>query len=803
MGRLPEFFGNICRLHRESHRFVFESDAGNSGFIEYRTPRTVRVLLQRGSPPSEEEVSYAVTAADSLPLHSLYEKSESGCTVLSVPGGIQTRLYEAGARLEFCTPEGRLFNADGMSATWIGTEACVYKVLQPGERFVGMGEKSGPLDRRGHAYTHWNTDKFGYPADHDPLYLSTPFYIGIHGGLLYGIFLDNSHRSTFNFGASTHRFAWFSVEDGALDYYMFWGETIGDLLDEYTRLTGRPALPPRWALGFQQCRYSYYPESELYALARTFRDKQLPCDVLYLDIHYMNAYKAFSFDPERFPDPKRLVSDLQGEGFKTAVILDPGIKIEKRYAAYESGKERDVFVRYADGEPYVGEVWPGACHFPDFTSERGRQWWSELMRFYTNLGIRGFWNDMNEPAAWGQCLPNALLFDNEGRGATHRQVRNVYGMLMTRSTLQGVRAAAPNRRPLMLTRAGFSGIQRYSAVWTGDNVSSDEHLLLGVRLVNSLGLVGVAFSGNDAGGFAGEASPSLYARWLSIAVFQPFLRAHTVVNSRDAEPWCFGEEVEQIARNYLNLRYRLVVPYLYALLRKAALNGSSPVRSLAYAWPHRAEVYAPEYHNQFMLGDALLVVPAASQAEFVRLWLPPGTWYCLWTGERIEGGRSLITECPTAKLPVFVRAGSVLPMQPLCQNLDQLPEELELHLYCGDSGGLSWYEDDGESYDFEQGIFSERNITLSDNTLRIEAAQGDFVSSIKRWVLIWHGASPERVRIDGREYQTETLPEHRLLQPITGIDSFFGGKGVELRETNLRRLSIKTVRHDLEIRWED
>ena len=553
MGKISETFGHINQISVKDDCVRYNS--GNAyGQLTYYRSSVLNVVLSKDEINNKH--SYAVISSPEN-VHTSYTKDDQVLKFNS--DKLKVELNIENGKIAIFDLQDKLISKDGLAVRWLGTEVVVSKELLEGEKFVGLGEKTGPLNRRGNAYVNWNTDKFGYAIDQDPLYLSTPFYIGIHNGMFYGVFVDNSYKTVFNFGASTERFSWFSAEDGEMNYYFIHGDTVAEVIQHYTWLTGRMKMPPLWSLGFQQCRYSYYPDDEIYQLAQTFRAKQIPCDVLYLDIHYMDAYKSFTFDKERFPFPMQMISDIRKSGFKTAVILDPGIKVEDGYGPYDSGIKKDVFLKYPDGENYIGEVWSGRSHFPDFTSNNAREWWKNLLPFYSDLGVKGFWNDMNEPAVWGQCIPNFIEFDFDGDKTTHREARNVYGMQMARATAEGLIENQPGERPFVLTRAGFSGIQRFSAVWTGDNISSDEHLLAGVRLVNSLGLTGVSFCGNDAGGFAGDASPELYARWITIAAFQPFFRAHTVVNSRDAEPWCFGELVEQIARNYIGLRYKLIL----------------------------------------------------------------------------------------------------------------------------------------------------------------------------------------------------------------------------------------------------
>jgi len=645
--------------------------------------------------------------------------------------------------LTFYDSEGKLLNKDdSLGISWIGTEVSAYKQLQPNEKFLGLGEKTGNLNRTGNAYTNWNTDYFAYGVGDDPLYLSIPFYLGVHELGSYGIFFDNTHKSLFNFGASTNRFAYFSAEDGDLDYYFIHQPTVAGIISSYTWLTGRMQMPPKWALGFQQCRYSYYPESEVLAVAQAFRDKKMPADVIYLDIHHMEEYKVFTFDGERFPNPKALIQRLKEKGFKVVVILDPGIKKDTSYAPYREGMEKGLFLTYPDGQTYEGQVWPGWCAFPDFTKEATRSWWADKMAFYTEAGVDGFWTDMNEPASWGQCTPNLLEFDFEGEKTSHREGRNTYGMQMARSTRDGALRQTPNKRPFVLTRSGFAGIQRYAAAWTGDNVASEEHMLAGVRLVNSLGLSGVSFAGYDVGGFAGEASKGLFARWMSIAAFSPLYRAHSMINTKDAEPWAFGEEVEEISRNYLNFRYS-ILPTIYSSFYQSTQNGLPLSSSLAIHYPQDETIYQTAFQNQYQFCDAFLVAPIESFKEISKVYLPQGDWYYLYSDLKHSGNQVIYQDSPLSYLPVYVKGGSLFAQQSLGQHSGMKHDGiLNLHLYKGKEGSTyQHYEDAGEDLNYLNGDYFTRAITYqpNDGSLTFMQVEGKLPSQFHTLRIYFHG----------------------------------------------------------------
>lgn len=712
-------------------------------------------------------------------------------SVIAKPESCQVDFLESTGRVELKTPELRvsinlenfslsffdrqdnLLNSDDpLSISWIGSEVTNYKKVQKGEKFIGLGEKTGNLNRAGKAYTNWNTDYFAYGVGDDPLYLSIPFYLGIHEAGSYGIFLDNTHKTVFNFGASTNRFVYFSAEDGDMDYYFVHYPTPAEIIQAYTRLTGRMQMPPKWALGFQQCRYSYYPDSEVYAVAQGFRDKKMPADVIYLDIHHMEAYKVFTFDGEKFSDPKAMISRLKEKGFRVVVIMDPGIKTEKGYLPYTEGLEKDLFVKYPDGEVYEAQVWPGWCAFPDFTKEGTRAWWAEKMAFYTEAGVDGFWTDMNEPASWGQFTPNLIEFEYDGEKASHRKARNIYGMQMARSAQEGSVYQNPTARPFVLTRSGFAGIQRYAAAWTGDNVASEEHMLAGIRLVNSLGLSGVSFAGYDVGGFAGEASKGLFARWMSIAAFAPFYRAHSMINTKDSEPWAFGEETEEISRNYMKLRYKLL-PTLYSSFYSSTQTGLPIAESLAIQYAQDENIYQSAFQNQYLFCNSFLVAPIESYREICKVYLPHGEWYYLYSDQKHRGQTTIYQDCPLNYLPVFVKAGQIFTMQ---SDVDFTGAKhdgtLRIHVYKGEEGSeYLHYEDAGEGLEYLNEGYFKRKITYSpeNKSLHLTLAEGKYASDFSNLRIYLHGFDNSSVQISGKTLELKK-ENYAFLGKLTEFD---------------------------------
>jgi len=738
--------------------------------ISVYSPNIVRVRMDQQQLGSD--FSYAVIAK---PRPGNVKISQDDVNLQILTESLKVVIQKKPYSITFHTLSGEVINQDetGLTTSWIGTEVTTYKKMQEGERFLGLGEKTGNLDRTGNAYVNWNSDVFGYSTSQDPLYSTIPFYIGIHHGLNYGVFFDNSYRSTFNFGASNNRFSSFGALGGEMNYYFIYHANMPGIIKSYTDLTGRMHMPPLWSLGYQQNRYSYYPDTEVLRIAQTLREKHIPADGITLDIHYMDAYKLFTWNKERFPDPAAMVRKLKDMGFKTTLIVDPGIKVEAGYPAYESGKKEDVFIKYSDGQYYTGQVWPGWCHFPDFTGEKGRDWWKEQMKRFVNEGICGFWNDMNEIATWGQTMPNNVLFDFEGKKTTHQQAHNIYGLNMIKASYEGTRAAMKTR-PFILTRAGYAGLQRYAALWTGDNRAEDDHMLLGIRLMNSLGMSGVSFTGMDVGGFTGNPSVGLYTRWMQIGAFIPYFRNHTGVNTKSSEPWAYGEESLEVNRNYINLRYRLL-PYLYSSMYESTQDGMPVMRSLAIDQPHESKIYDTRYQNEYEYGHAFLIMPFESGKDYGSVYFPEGTWYNFYTDAPENGDTEKIIPLNYHQLPVYVKGSSIIPMQSLIQNTAEQPTDtLVVHVYKGtEANTFVYYEDDGNTYDYENGVFYKREIKYDPaaDEIKFGTVSGEYSSNFKHVALVLHGfdQSLDGINVDGKKMKL--APQQiAFLNPISKFD---------------------------------
>lgn len=659
-------------------------------------------------------------------------------------------------RIDFYTSGGRWLDGDAPSpgVTWQGDEVTSYRRLTDDEKFIGLGEKTGPLNRRERSYVNWNTDAPGYGLNDDPLYSTIPYFIGIRSESVFGIFFDNSFKSSFNFGGSTDgAMYFFGAEGGALNYYFFGASTVAGQIRDYTWLTGRMEMPPLWSLGYQQCRYSYVSQQQLLNIARRMRQDSIPCDVIYCDIDYMNGYRIFTWNPLTYSDPKALTDSLKALNMHLVTIVDPGIKIDSNgYQPYISGLKNNYFARYPGGKPYTGSVWAGRSHFPDFTKDIVRKWWGENFKTLVDNGVTGFWNDMNEPAVWGQNIPPLIEFGEDKNIMTLKEARNIYGMQMARATFEGTRTLLNGDRPFVLTRAAYSGIQRYSAMWTGDNNSTDDHMLLSYRMINSMGLSGVAFAGADIGGFTGNPSPDLMVRWMSLGAYTPLFRNHTAKGNTSHEPWAWGEWNENLIRRSVQTRYRLL-PYLYSAFYEATITGMPVNRSLAIDYTFSNEVYDNRFQNEYLFGPSLLIAPVVSTNTAAQVYLPEGTWYRFGSDEQIEGDKIILTGSGLDNLPVFIKSGAIIPMQNVVQSTgDKGNGIMYLNIWYGDTPGrFIYYEDDGTSYLYQQGRYYKRSLEFNPEKHEIimNSVQGDFISKFHSVELFLHGFPVSQFSING------------------------------------------------------
>jgi alpha-glucosidase len=648
-------------------------------------------------------------------------------------------------RIGFADATGREFALDdaelGMGAVEtpgadvfsepFGSPVRLYKRRERGERYFGCGERTSGLEKTGSHQVFYNVDPpLGHTASFNNLYSSIPFTLSMVNGKAHGLFFDNTHRVEFDLALEDENRAYYGAEGGAIVYYVFCGPAPADVVGRYTELTGRTPMPPLWALGNQQCRYSYMNEEEVREIASGFRERDIPCDVIYLDIHYMDGYRVFTWNEDRFPDPQGLISDLSEQGFRVVTIVDPGVKVDENYSIYTEGRARDLYCKTRDGEEYHNAVWPGVCAFPDFTNPETREWWGGNQKILTDEGVAGIWCDMNEPALFvpaGATMPDNVVHPGgrTGEARWHAQIHNTYGSLMARAAREGLLALRPDERPFVITRAGYAGLQRHAMHWTGDNSSWWEHLWMSMPQLQNLGLSGVAWAGVDVGGFGGDTNGELLARWTEFGVFQPFCRNHTTLGTRHQEPWTFGEPYESVCREMIKLRQRLL-PYLYTLFEECHRTGAPILRPLLFDYPEDETTYTAD--DEFLLGDALLVAPITRPGvEHRHVYLPEGTWFHYWSGERFDGPAHVLAHAPLGQPALYVKANKAIPMGPDASHTGEKPvDPLTLLFYPAQGTGESTiYEDAGDGFGYEQGEYARRNVSCETSEDRIAVRLGE------------------------------------------------------------------------------
>jgi alpha-glucosidase len=607
------------------------------------------------------------------------------------------------------------------------------------ERIYGLGERTGSMNKRGEAFPIWNVDP---PQPHGPqtvsMYTSIPFYLGLHisNGTTYGVLIDHTGRIDMDLGHTDKSEAAITVQGDSLVAYFFAGPTPTDVLRQYTELTGHMPMPPRWSIGYHQSRWSYFSAEQVLQVATSLRERNHPCDAIWLDIDYMNGYRSFTWNTAQFPDPGQLINDLHKQGLRLVTIINPGTKIDEDYFLYKQGIERDYFCRLESDELFKGSVWPGECVFPDFSRSDVRNWLGNNYQDLLDQGIDGTWNDMNEPSftnfllgtneppIHGNTMSNDVLHRAGGNEVTgpdgpptlHKFFHNAYGMEMARATYEGLRRLRPDRRPFVLTRSGTAGMQRYAVLWTGDNSSRWEHISMAIPMCLNIGMSGIPFVGVDIGGFWEACHGELLVRFTQLGALMPFCRNHNSIGQPDQEPWAFGEPFESACRIAIEQRYRLL-PYLYTLFREAATSGAPIMRPLYYHYPQDERACDTEY--EFLLGDALLSAPIYEQGATGRkVYLPEGAWFDYWNGNLYPGGGWSEISTPLERWPLLVRGNSIIPTGPVMQFTDQRPTDpLTFTCYMvGDSlAHYTLYEDDGATFAYQNGNFAQISISCRVN----------------------------------------------------------------------------------------
>ncbi len=757
-----QYLKEVEQMIPKGNRFYF-SDGRSEVEVKIVSDEIIRIRM---APNGDflDEFSYAI---DDQKLHITRIDAITTPEYFSVATNtVACRIYKKDFRIAFVDRHEVVMNEDASPMHWEehaefgGYYVYASKKYQDYEHFFGLGDKPMNLDLLGKRLQTWGTDAYSFERETDPLYKNIPFYIGIHHGLSYGIFFDNTFRTQFDFASQVHDHVSFWSDGGEMQYYYIHGPHMMDVVKRYGELTGSHPMPPKWALGFQMSRWGYFPESKVKEIAATFREKKIPCDVIHFDIDYMDGYRCFTWNKKYFPNPKKLIADLLQKGFKVVAIIDPGIKVDDNYWVFKEGSANGYFCRRSDDYFMEGNVWPGRCQFPDFTNPKVREWWGGLFKELVEQGIPGIWCDMNEPAVFGLgTFPLDVRHNYDGYRGSHRKAHNVYGMQMVRSTYEGLKKLMKNKRPFTITRSGYAGMQRYSSTWTGDNKATWDHLRLAVQMLQRLSMSGVSFAGSDIGGFTGEPDGELYTRWIQAGVFSPFMRVHSAGDTREREPWTFGERCEKIVRSFIELRYKLI-PYIYSVFWENSRYHFPMLRSLAMVEQENTANYARD--DVFTFGDKLLVAPVLDQGVTSReIYFPKGLWYNFWNFTVYEGNQTHNIEAPLESMPLFVKAGAVVPEYPVMQFVDEhVPDELLLNIYYAPYHVNSFlFEDNGDTFGYEQEIYSEKKFETQGNEKSFvirQFTEGMFTPRYESYRIKIYGLPflVARIFVDGKEIKT-------------------------------------------------
>jgi len=703
-------------------------------------------------------------------------------------GKIVATVEKSPLLISFSDAAGNVLLADEPSLPMAsnGQRVRAWKKMPLEENYYGLGDKAGPMNRRNRAFTNWNTDAFGWQESTDPLYKAIPFFVGLRKGVAYGLFFDNTYWSSFDFGKESADYFSFGADGGELNYYFVAGPEPKKVIERYTALTGRSPLPPLWTLGYQQCRYSYYPEARVREIARLLREKKIPADAIYLDIDYQEGNAPFTINRQYFPTFEKMITDLGAQSFHVILITDLHIKNnpDHGYVPFDSGMKNDVFVKNPDGSVYVGLVWPGQSVFPDFTLSRVRDWWGGLYKDFVGMGISGYWNDMNEPAVFRppqKTMPLSVVHRlDDGTTLDHRAVHNIFGMQNSRATYEGLLKLQSDERPFVLTRAAYAGTQRFAATWTGDNLATWNHISMSTPMLLSMGVSGYPLVGDDIGGFGSSPPADLLTRWYEIGAFNPIFRNHAAKGTADHEPWANGPEQEAIRRKYIELRYKLL-PYIYTAIEEATRTGIPLMRPLFLEYPHAEEFYGDDH--DFLFGPDFYVAPAVTEStDAQKILLPEGEWYDFWTLEKYTNKDQINLYPRIDELPLYVRAGAIVAMQPLVQSTGEKPVgPLELRVYLPSDTSAkdcrgALYQDDGHTFAYTRGellrVLYTCEVSKNSVTVTSTIEKNGFAPWWKsaEMKLYGVGTAPEEVRIDSdvnREWRydsqmhtlTLTLPD--------------------------------------------
>lgn len=801
-GAVTAYKKNAGSITGKTANCIFDVHVYNSNVVRVRVSKEKQF----------RNFSYALVSND-IPVYDNAKISENGNGIIISTNALNVEIKKSPElSFVFTNKEGIVINEDEAhngAVSFSGNKVTAFKKTMHNERFIGLGEALGNIDRRGTGVTLNNTDNYKYADPRVPMYSSIPFYMGLHNNEVYGIFFNNSHKAFFNFASATP-YTSVSFDGGELDYFFIYDTTVAKVISHYTTLTGKMEMPPLWSLGYQQSRCTYYPQDQVMWIAETFRRKQIPLDGIVLDADYQLGYEPFRTNTKRFPDMPGLAAQLNKMGIELTASVYPGVHIDSTYDSYTDGLQKNIFIKTTDGKAFQTEIAPLKVHLPDYTDPKARQWWINKMEWMKRNGINGYWNDMNEPATANSYLPDNLVFDFDGHKATTAEAKNVFGFQMARSSYEAAVKNLGNKRPFVLTRSGFAGVQRYSALWSGDNLATDEGLLTGILLNNQLGLSGLPLVGYDVGGYIGDGSKNLYIRWIEAGVFSPYCRNHREFFGAANEPWSYGEEAEAISKTYIGFRYR-IMPYFYSAMYNAATTGIPVHRSLAIDYSFDDNIYQNKFQYQFLFGSSLLVAPVTSTEKTKQVYLPQGEWYDLFTDEKMTGQKEIMVDCPSYKLPVFVKASAIIPTQSLVQSTKEKPADtLFVHIYNGSNTEIySYYEDDGATLNYKKEDYYQREILFTPGAKQIifTMKRGNYNSNFRYVQLLLHGFDDSMQQVSINDVQKQLANNGKpLLNPLDNLDdiydkTYYSNLQSSMSFKPIKQVTFQNADANINIRW--
>lgn len=714
--------------------------------LSFLSKNLVQISWEPGKPPPP----YSIAKPDWETLQPLITSNNSGQSLIC--GEFCITIDNAGG-ICYQDLNGNLLRRDNPPIRE-GDRWNLSTILTPNEHIYGLGERAASFNLRPGNYCSWNTDAAGsYSHGKDPLYIGTPIYLSLTKDSNYLVFFENSYRSYFQIDDSLK----VSFSGGMLRYYVIFG-SFEMIYEQLAELVGRPCMPPRWVFGYHQSRWGYQTEVDIREVVKGFEERDLPLNAIHLDIDYMDKFRVFTINSNRFPEMKKLSNDLEAKGIKLVASINPAVKRDRKYKVYTDGLSKDVFCKLPNGRIMNGVSWPGWSVFPDFTKPETRKWWKEQYKDLLSEGISGIWHDMNEPAsfaAWGdKTFPMSTSHFMDGQEGDHLEAHNLYGFLMTQAGYEAIQEYSPNKRPWIFSRSGWAGLQRYAWSWTGDIDSTWESLKQTIPTILGLGLSGHTFSGVDIGGFSGNPSAELYLRWFQLAAFLPLFRTHSAVGTEAREPWVYGEPTTSIIRNFLKLRYKLL-PYLYTLAWDASQTGISPVRPIFWENPQDENLW--DVDDEFLLGSGVLVAPIVHEKEYNRqITLPHGVWYSFWDDQKYIGPTQFEIPLSVETIPLFIKGGTLLPLEEngklYLQVYPDADNTIPNHIYFDEGDGYgTWRVDNFHSMNTQKSI----NISW--------LSEGEYPFPYPYITIRTHGMQLTNANVDGKSCP---IQNNTLVTPI-------------------------------------